>query len=71
MCATQPLGICTNFLKNSAKTARLYRLSADQGVPEAQFLLGYMFNVPEGVDQNKAEAIKFYRLSEEQGHKNA
>jgi len=30
-----------------------------------------MFNVPEGVDQNKAEAIKFYRLSEEQGHKNA
>ena len=47
------------------------RLAAEQGDPEAQFDLGFMYRNGEGVPQDDAEAVKWYRLAAEQGHADA
>ena len=41
---------------------------ANQGDPEAQFQLGKIFQDADGVEENLAEAEKWYRLAAEQGH---
>ena len=49
----------------------LSRLAADQGTAAAQFNLGFMFERGQGVTQNHAEAVKWYRLAADQGYANA
>jgi TPR repeat protein len=47
------------------------RAKAEQGDAEAQFDLGGMYKVGNGVPQNYAEARRLYRLAAEQGHARA
>jgi hypothetical protein len=51
-----------------AEAARWYRLAAEQGSVEAQYGLGRMYRIGEGVPEDDAEAARFYRLAAEQGH---
>ena len=53
------------------EAARLYRLSAEQGLAEAQSNLGVMYEDGQGVQQDYKEAIKYFRLSAEQGNADA
>ena len=43
------------------------RLAAEQGVAEAQFNLGNMYDLGRGVPQDDTEAVRWYRLAAEQG----
>ena len=47
------------------------RAKAEQGDASAQLLLGLMYEVGQGVPQDDAEAVKWYRLAAEQGHTQA
>lgn len=52
----------------------LYRFvaqNAEQGNPNAQLGLGEMFRKGQGVPQNYAEAVKWYRMAAEQGNAKA
>ena len=44
---------------------------AEQGEANAQYNLGSMYRTGDGVPENVAEALKFYRLSAEQGYASA
>lgn len=44
---------------------------AESGDVEAQFNLGFMFDQGQGVPQNYAEAVKWYRKAADQGHADA
>jgi uncharacterized protein len=44
---------------------------AEQGDAEAQFNLGRMYYNGEGVSQDDAEAVKWYRKAADQGHTEA
>ena len=46
---------------------RWYRLSTDQGNATAQYNLGLMYAIGEGVLKDEAEAVKWYRMAAEQG----
>ncbi len=55
-----------------ATALREWRDLAEQGVAEAQyFLAGLYAKKGQGVTQDDAEAVKWYRLAAEQGHANA
>jgi hypothetical protein len=49
------------------EAVKWYRLSAEQGVAQAQYKLGWMYSNGLGVPQDYKEAVKWYRLSAEQG----
>ena len=49
------------------EAVKWYRLSAEQGNANAQFMIGLMYDRGEGVPENDAEAVKWYRLAAEQG----
>jgi uncharacterized protein len=51
-----------------ATALRLYRALADQGDSSGQNSLGFMYAMGNGVPQNHAEALKWYRLSAAQGN---
>ena len=42
-------------------------MAAEQGLTNAQYNLGFMYNFGEGVPQNDAEAVKWYQKAVEQG----
>jgi len=46
-------------------------MAAVQGLPQAQLNLGILFETGEGVSQDKAEAISWYRMAAEKGNKEA
>ena len=48
-----------------------YRKSAEQGIADAQFNLGVMYDEGRGVTQDYNEAVKWYRKSAEQGLRDA
>ena len=41
---------------------------AEQGNPNGQFVLGLMYDNGEGVPENDAEAVRWFRLAAEQGN---
>ena len=43
-------------------------MAAEQGHANAQSLLGQIYSYGEGVPQDYAEAVRWYRLAAEQGH---
>jgi uncharacterized protein len=43
------------------------RLKAEQGIVDAQFMLGYRYAEGDGAPKDDAEAVKWYRLAAEQG----
>lgn len=52
---------------DDVEALKWYRLSAEQGNANAQFMIGLMYDRGEGVPENDAEAVKWYRLAAEQG----
>ena len=42
-------------------------LAAEQGLASAQFNLGRMYNIGDGVPKDAVEAVKWFRKSAEQG----
>jgi uncharacterized protein len=50
------------------KAGEVWRISAEQGDADAQFLLGNLYDEGRGVPQDYSEAIRWYRLSADQGH---
>ena len=40
---------------------------AEQGDADSQYILGFMYNNGQGVPQDHAEAVKWFRLAAEQG----
>ena len=50
---------------------RIIKPLAEQGLTKAQFDLGAMYDNGEGVPQNFAEAMKWYRKAADQGHATA
>ncbi len=53
--------------KEYEKASILYKKAADNGLADAQFMLGYMYTTGWGVIQNNTEGIRWYRLAAEQG----
>jgi len=56
-----------DMLREVAKTLK----AAEQGDPDAQNYLGWMYSHGSGVRRNKVEAIKWYRKAAEQGDSEA
>lgn len=67
--------IACNYLHGSdgdlAEAARWYRKAVDQGLREAQFNLGLMYDNGKGVEQDLAVVAKWYRQAANQGLKEA
>ena len=57
--------------RNYAEVVKWFRMSAEQGHAEAQFLLGVMYREGEGVPQDFAEAQVWFNLAAAQGHRGA
>jgi TPR repeat protein len=54
-----------------ATALKLFKPVAEAGDQYAQFSLGFMYNVGQGVQQNYTEAVRWYRRSAEQGYASA
>jgi uncharacterized protein len=50
------------------EAVRWYRFSAENGVSQAQFVLGLLYHHGRGVEEDFAEAIKWYRHAADQDH---
>ncbi len=60
------------YHRKDYKTAyKLVAPLAEQGVADAQNVLGVMYNLGRGVPQDYKEAVRLYRLSAEQGNAEA
>ena len=68
-------GVAAGFLlavtPASAQDYESIRHAAEQGIARAQLTLGFMYANGEGVPQDAAEAVRWYRLAAEQGHASA
>jgi TPR repeat protein len=54
--------------KDNALALHWYRLAAEQGLPEAQDNLAWMYLNAIGIPQNTGEAVRWYRRAGEQGY---
>ena len=54
-----------------ATAYRLWKPMAEQGIAEAQLMLGIIYGIGQGVPQDSAEATKWYRRAAEQGYADA
>jgi len=54
-----------------AATAAFYRLAAAQGLDQAQFSLGWIHYLGEGVAESYAEALRWFKLAAAQGNPTA
>ncbi|MBT5469937.1 MAG: hypothetical protein HOK41_04995, partial [Nitrospina sp.] len=57
----------SNEIHTLKEEVRLSRLSAEQGVADAQYKMGTFYYMGKGVPQDYKEAVKWYRLAAEQG----
>ena len=46
-------------------------MAADQGIAQAQYILGVMYENGQGVAQDYSAAMKWYRMAADQGHAQA
>jgi len=56
---------------DSALAAQLFRPLAEQGNPQAQIKLGWIYEKGQGVQQSDQEAVKWYRKAAGQGNAEA
>ena len=56
---------------DSTQAARLFRPLAEQGEPQAQLKLGWLYEKGQGVQQSDQEAVKWYRKAAGQGNAEA
>ena len=57
--------------RDDAQAVAFYRLAAAQGLDEAQYSLGDMYYLGEGVAHDYTEALQWYKLAAAQGHPGA
>lgn len=57
-----------DFKTCCVEAAMYYRAAAEKGHVEAQFELGSMYQVGDGVEKNNFQAAKWYRRAAKQGH---
>jgi len=65
---------CTNIgqlASDGEEAVNWYRLGAEQGDPEAQFLLAQAYLSAHGIGGSHQEALRYLRMAAEQGHCNA
>lgn len=60
-------GLSAYFSGNYDKAADIWHPLAQQGHAKAQYRLGKMYDFAEGIPQDDAEAVKWYRRAAEQG----
>ena len=65
--AVAVLAVLFAALPALAQTGAELRVRAEQGDAPAQFMLGRMYANGDGVPQDAAEAVRWYRLAAEQG----
>jgi TPR repeat protein len=53
-----------------AQAVQWYRKAAEQGLAQAQYNLGFMYDKGRGVRQDDAQAVAWYRKAAEQGYAN-
>ena len=53
--------------QSDAEAVKWWRKAADQGFAQAQFSLGYAYDIGQGVPQDHAQAFGWYRLAANQG----
>lgn len=58
--------ISTN--KNLQNAFKFYKIAADSGNKNAQFMVGHMYGAGEGVKRDYKKAFYYYKLSADQGH---
>ena len=61
----------TIFVKDYQKAAYIWKKAANQGLAEAQFGLGIMYETGNGVEKSNAEALNWYNKAAEQGNTEA
>ena len=61
------IGVCLLARKESAEAAKWYR-EAEQGDAQAQFKVGYSYEIGGGVIKDAVEAVKWYTKSAERGN---
>jgi len=78
LCLAQPVaagpfedGLAAYNRKDYTTALRLFRQVAELGDANAQHNLGIMYRFGEGVPQNYAEAVKWFRKGAEQGNAGA
>ena len=59
--------VCADDASDFRQTLQL----AEQGNAKAQFVLGLMYHIGQGVRQDYAEAVRWYRKAAEQGYAEA
>lgn len=57
--------------KDYVEAAKWFQKAAEQGLAQAQYMLGAMYAVGDGVPKNDIEAVKWTRKAAEQGHADA
>ena len=57
--------------EDDSEAVKWFRKAAEQGIANAQFALGVMYERGEGVPENDSEAVKWYRKAAEQGDASA
>ncbi|MDA8000445.1 MAG: sel1 repeat family protein [Alphaproteobacteria bacterium] len=60
-----------NHERSYEMALKWYRLAAEQGYANAQFVLGQMYAIGKGVPQDSETAMRWYHLAAEQGHAQA
>ncbi|GHV95058.1 hypothetical protein AGMMS50293_13780 [Spirochaetia bacterium] len=58
-------------MQYEAKAAELFRKSAEQGNPDAQFEFGICYDFGRGLEKDKSKAAQWYRKAAEQGNEAA
>src|SRR5262249_39385039 len=56
---------------DAAEAAKWYRKAADSGLAKAQFRLGRLYDLGQGVAEDPAQAIAWYRKAADQGYPRA
>ena len=69
--AQTQLGIVATQAGYPDQAVTWYRMAADQGVADAQFLLGALYMGGQGVAEDPVESAKWWREAADQGHANA
>lgn len=62
------MGVVGGIIPDTKKALYWFRKAAEQGFPEAQYLLGGMYDNGTGVIERDALAVEWYRKAAEQGH---
>ena len=69
------LFVCLVFFTHSAYAAddviEILKMDAEQGSASAQLKLGFMYDFAQGVPEDDAEAVRWYRMAAEQGNAEA